>query len=458
MAEDKIALWIVSIVALVAIIGLIFTSTGTQQLAEDEALAGKAREIVAKKTDGKVAEGKFRRDTIPKTGCYLDLATKRKGGQIYGGTEVGIFSYSQEDCYSLYLVFQFGHESDALRIVSQELKETGYHNSRSLVQNELKSRPTNRVYVVKWKDHQQTSLKGGPLVTIFQQPSDDDQCTTLNFFGIPLYCFNGVVVDGVGRLKQNHFEEIIAPLAFLKVTARDDIYNSLTNSYNDPFDFLIQEKIEFIDGTKIIALNAHFFSSEELNDLLATAGNIALMPIKDVDCLEEGHGGAANFQFRSSDLTIKYPRPQSLTVNSNMRYVTFFCKEGLLEFGGKAGDAPSLITQTQAEEPRMAYAGIDYHEGSHKFKSHENAPCSGYDDDWESVYGAHVLYLFQASEDERLTCYERQFLYAKAQEEFNTKLCLNAHNYNQPSCILPADKQAKAEDLAREYAQIYIDD
>ena len=460
---------VVLIVLVVAIVGLFVMFLGP--LNGD--LVGQAGKIIIKDSnffDNSKAPTKKslkedptlkQRSDSQKTGCYLDLATKQKGGQINGGTEIGIFSYSQEDCYSLYLAFEFGNDNDALRIISKELKKTGYHHSKTIVQNELYSYPPNRVYVVKWKNYQKISPKGGPVVTMFQRPHASDHCTTLKFFGIPLYCFNEVVVSGVGKLKDEHFNEIIAPLTFLKMTGRDDMYDLFIGALKNPFTFLVQEKIVFVDGTKIIALNAHLFNPEELNNLLATQGNIEFMPIKEVWCQEEATEerpfGAANFQYRSPDFITRYSRPEHLTIDSDWVYATFWCKEKLLDQGGKPGDSPTTITQIQAEEPRMHYAGVAFHEGAHKFKPHEDVSCSGYDDDWDTVYGSHISYLFQSSEDLYLTCYERHFLYGQAQFEFDSKLCLEEHDYSSPSCVLPTDKQTKAEELAIKYARMKID-
>jgi hypothetical protein len=182
----------------------------------------------------------------------------------------------------------------------------------------------------------------------------------------------------------------------------------------------------------VMALNAHLYSSQEINDLLAIEGNIDYLEIKDVNCLEEGSDVAARFQYRSQDLTIKYPQQDGLSVNSDIRYVSFFCR-----------------TDTGFDR-RMSYAGILFHEANHKFKGHESAVCSstvdepdGFDDDWDSVYGAHSYYLFEASENEMLTCQERTYLYDTGTSEFDMKLCLESHSFNPPDCMIAGTNKMK---------------
>jgi hypothetical protein len=394
--------------------------------------------------ENKVIDQKGTFEKVPDdlyNGCYVEFATKAEGEGYNGGEEVFI-EKSINDCQSYSLAFQFGRPEDALRLAMQVAPDS----SDTYLGSEVNNRPENRVYFVKYKDYTQQSQKGGSVDTFFRKTDlNAKECTSDYFFGMHLYCFNGVVVPDVGILKDQHYSTAIAPLVFLKISGKSSHWNTLTMEQIHPFDFILEENVEFVDGTMLLALNAHLYSAQTINDLHATDGNIAFLEIKNVQCQEErgDNAGAANFQFRSQDLTIDYlndpvpslniksfdngePYPSDLLQNfindNNPRFVSFFCREDGLEW-----------------DRRMFYAGIFYHEANHKLFGPHKALCSDEidtegDETWQSVYGAHINYLFKASENTILTCEERNYLYDKAEWEFEHKLCGASHSYEKPDC------------------------
>jgi hypothetical protein len=337
-------------------------------------------------------------------GCYLELAT----GDIK-------IAETREDCQSYALAYKYADVKDALRLT---LKESIEYNI--VLESEIEF--PKATYVIKYNNC--TSIE------YFDYSGTKQNCELIDFFGVNLYCFNGIYTDKQGQLKENNMQSIIAPLTFLKMSGKDDMWNPLTEQTIEPFDFLIQEKIKYVDGTSLFALNREVYSPEE-----RIPDSLTSLKIKDIRCSEEGYGGAANFQFRNADFTkhleihtpsqmdsgLPYPSDvlqNYVSTHDEPKYTVFFCR-------------------TDGKERKVHYAGILYHEASHKLFGSHVASCEGVpagDFGWKTVYGAHVAYLFQASQNEFLTCPERNELFDRGEAEFRSKLCGVTHSYVTPVC------------------------
>lgn len=440
---------------------------------EDSALVGKAGEIREKNVEKKV-EIDSKKEVIEKkslskdvedreTGCYLELATETQSGNILGGIEVW-FSDSYNDCQSYALSFQFGYREDVLRLIIStppELRET----ERLLLQNEIDNLPPKeQIYVIKWKDYaQEDPIKGGPVVTIFQQPLDNEQCDTIDFFGVSLYCYNGVVVPGFGRLKDSNYEYVISSLLFLKLAGTSYDQNILTSDQIAPFDFIEKEEGEFIDGRMLLSLNTPYFTPDEIIYIHDTPNNIGLLLLKDVKCHEEETEdrpyGVANFQFRSQNLLTLLSLPLSLQLNPNpytTNYLQYFIQQS----------NPRFVTFTcesdTGPDRRITNAYVFTHEILHKFSGPH--PCQREGDDnphhdyiLESPYGAQAYYEFYASQNTILTCYERTYLYQSALNNFE-KLCGEvSHNFLEPDCELVVSETGDTDKREIEIIEINYD-
>ncbi|MBW2981281.1 C1 family peptidase [Candidatus Woesearchaeota archaeon] len=334
--------------------------------------------------------------------CYLEL----DNGDIKIAETI-------EDCDSYALAFKYADKKDALRLILKE------NPNYKLLGNEINA--PKEEYVVKYNNFTD--------IEYLDYSGIKENCELIDFFGVPLYCFNGIYTDKIGNIKKNNLKSIIAPLTFLKMSGKEDMWNPLTEESIDPFDFLIKEKIEYIDGTNIFALNRE--------DEKKFKGSISNLKIRDIRCEQEGFNGAANFQFRNSSLIgnigTKIYSPSEIDsgepylpeilqnyidAHSEPRYTVFFCR-------------------TDGKERKIHYAGILYHEANHKLFGAHVASCENVtagDNGWKTVYGAHITYLFQASENDFLNCSERNELYDKANAEFETKLCDVEHDYIAPDC------------------------
>jgi len=105
-----------------------------------------------------------------------------------------------------------------------------------------------------------------------------------------------------------------------------------------------------------------------------------------------------------------------ISQNEPVRYTVFFCKE-------------------QGEERKQFYSGVLYHEANHKFYGTHNNFCNLGDPYWSSVFGAHIQYLFKASENTALSCKERYSFYYDAIWHFENRLCQETeHGFSTPNC------------------------
>jgi hypothetical protein len=414
-----------------------------------------------------ISVGKYAKVSIKRT---VKLAKEICfSGCYYGNLNVKIAD-SLEDCQSYALAFKYADLYDVLRIIKKENPnhEDFFNREIETLLNYDNPEVWRSAYKVKYKD---CLNKQESYIEVDDFVSDTD-CANTNFFGINLYCFNKVTEES-NIIKKNNFQSIISPLTFLKLSGTEDMYNPLTRDNVKPFDFLVQEKIKYVDGTNIYALNMPLYGEGETvppvkkRNEKDPAKAADYLKLNDIKCLEEGWRGAANFQFRDESLTEKFSPPEIYTVNqtdsgepyppgilenyieekSDVRNIVFYCKDDVT--GGK-----------------IHYAGISYHEGNHKFQGghvyNENCEKNGrMDKSWRSVFGAHVTYLFQASQNEQLESGEKCELYKEAINE-QSKLCdyesLEYDQYVVPKdCINPSEESIFefARCLTREEAEMY---
>ncbi|MFC1691071.1 hypothetical protein ACFL0W_02710 [Nanoarchaeota archaeon] len=325
------------------------------------------------------------------TGCYLDIVSNVDSMLASSQDEVFI-GESLEDCKSYAFANKYADKLDFLRLV---LKNN--LNKKDKLDYELGSISSNKDYVIKYKDYSTTTKKGGPKTTILTAQTRSDKCELVYFFGVELFCFNEVIDSE----KSDNLKSVIAPLTFLMIAGNSNSSNTILMKHIEPFDFLKEEKIVFVDGTNMGALkaiNMYYLTDTDPN----------------IRCKEEGYEGAANFQWRNK-LSKRHEVVEAYTTEerdsgtiylrpppASAKFVTFFCR-----FDGF--------------EKRISYSGILYHEGNHKFQGgHKKNGCNrgshGGDCGWRSVFGAHVNYLYDASQNDFLTCSERKQLYRELEK------------------------------------------
>ncbi len=214
-------------------------------------------------------------------------------------------------------------------------------------------------------------------------------CETINFFGVPLFCFNRI--DYIGKTYKDNLKIIIPYFSLLKsASSLYQVNNLLFNEKHFAYDFIVNNKISFWDGSKH---NAYGETKEETK------------------C----GGGAGNYQDKKNRVYLC----------NNTFKVNF----------------PTV-------KDKVSYATIMYHEANHKFpgsiheynrqcKKTKNLNIAG-DKGLKSVYGAHLNLLLTMSKDEHLPCKYRKMAWKQTQFQIKNKFCNKPgikHNYQEPICI-----------------------
>ena len=273
---------------------------------------------------------------------------------------------SYSDCESLFIALQFDNKVDLLRLIN------------SVAQNKIETADLNFEKVTIY-------YKSGNSYDYFSNTLSklsSNKCENISFFGIRLFCFNGVVAMDK-TLKNNNLQYIIPDFSVIKYTSNINHENLLINQNTNAYKFILDNGITYYDAS-----NPSFYGET----------------LERVKC--GGGYGSANYQIRGG------------------ASIVFVC------------DAFRNSDKTQA-------AGILYHESNHKYQvghayNINCGPGNTGDRDFRSVYGAHINYLFSMSQNSILSCKERQYAFDQAMQEMTTKLCQKPTaphtGYTRPVC------------------------
>ena len=210
---------------------------------------------------------------------------------------------------------------------------------------------------------------------------------------------------------------IIKYSTFLIYTSNQDHSNQLINQITNPHQFILDSQVEYYDASQPEAYGETFESTK---------------------CQPEQ--GSANYQNKSGQDRV------------------YVCQK--------------LLNEDLAQEKieRLFSASILYHEANHKYQSSHNyrhqedigkgqispsklmalkiaTSCepgnypltdNRRDQDFASVYGSHINYLFSLPQNNLLSCSEQQYAFNKAEELMKTRLCQYpnqpTHGYTKPTC------------------------
>ena len=217
-------------------------------------------------------------------------------------------------------------------------------------------------------------------------------CEEISFFGVKTFCFNEIPLA-----KEDNLKYVIRYLTVLKYTSKLTHENLLVDEITDAYSFVLDNDIIYYDGS----------NPESYGENIVT-----------VKC--EPDQGSANFQ----------------NVDGEDR--VYICEKMMTD---------SSVIDSQ----RLFSASIIYHEAVHKYQqSHSFDVNCNYeltqsgelqggktgDNDFRSVYGAHINLLFSMSQNNILTCDYRIFAFDKAEELMTNNLCQvpnkPSHGYRVP--------------------------
>ncbi|MBT4804839.1 hypothetical protein HON71_01570 [Candidatus Woesearchaeota archaeon] len=268
---------------------------------------------------------------------------------------------SKSDCESLFIAENFVGRTDLYRL----LEYFGYSNI-----DEEKVLDKGNSLSVHYKDQSSFDYFLG-----IQNKFSSNSCEKLSFFGVETFCFNGIIGE-----KKNNFEYLIKYLTVLKYTSNVKPKNMLINQFVNAYDFVKDNNLVYYDGSQ-----------------------------------PESYG--ENFEEIGCSPTI-FEGP--IAKNKLGQGTIYVCVRMLHE---------------NALEEKIDYASTLYHEANHNFDelSHneklghiicekDNPPHIG-DRDWVSVYGAEINLLFSMSQNEILSCNEREYVFYKAEKMMKQTLC-----------------------------------
>jgi len=231
-------------------------------------------------------------------------------------------------------------------------------------------------------DQEKVLDKGNPLRVYYknqysfdyflgiQNKFSSNYCEKLSFFGVQTFCFNEIPAE-----KKSNFEYMIKYLTVLKYTSNVNHEILLTNQVTDAYSFILSdEHLIYYDGSQPESYSENF---------------------ETIKCEEDQ--GPANFQ----------------NVGGENR--VYICK--------------NMVTLSSIGVPKRLFSASSiYHEAVHKYQQGHsyNLNCdSGNtgDKDFKSVMGAHINFLFSMSQNEILSCDERNYAFDEAEKLMKKKLC-----------------------------------
>jgi hypothetical protein len=311
-----------------------------------------------------------------------------------------------ETCASLELTYSYGIRADFIALAQQTAVPQLNADQIQVIMSQ--SRTVKFVY----KTSNQATLHLAGTEIRYAPPTDHTVCESVNFFGVPLNCFNPM------GTKPDNLRAAIVPLAFLKRTDGVPVWNPIAKLTLHPFQMIIDRKVEFVDATDY-----------------ASPLPAATPQFGDVSTCGTPTGPAAEF---FSFHLVEDPRQTAPEPTEDFR-------------GLYAQPLPSglrllaFVCNTHGQESaslRVEYAGIYYHEAVHSFGGHGhfgiNPATQACDTstakfpgnmEWDlmSVYAAHIYYLYDESANPALTKDDRCLLYQRAEAERTAnRLCPGA--------------------------------
>lgn len=328
-----------------------------------------------------------------KDGCYIKI----NNDAAYWLTS------DKKECKSLYIASNYVGRSDFYRLLyslgypSAPVSKSGLEKVNSEVQSEAE-----KVTLTNTSNKFTILYSYGNNLDDFSsiKPSSSAPvCQELEFFGVKLFCFNGVI----GK-KENNLPQIITYFTVLKYTSNQKVMNGLVGKEVYPINFIADNSIKYYD---------------------ASAPELYGETLDSVKCLPEQ--GPANYQLHNGESRV------------------YICQK--------------YLTGTTKMPKKLNNVAILYHEANHKYDSHRcwhqedlkydmkelleqniviSSTCNcnqppkesppkevknSRDWDFNTIYGTHINYLLSMSQNEILPCEWRTFAFERAEQEMKTKLC-----------------------------------
>ena len=328
-------------------------------------------------------------------GCHL-WKTMGRGTPEHLGL---LTSRSPADCSSYDLALRYADRRDVLRLIQLTTPAL----ADRMIQ-EINSAPAGARYFTTLLT---ADGKGGQ----WEDPGKATRgCRTLRFFGVDLYCF-GAVTKGSGHgAKENHLQDVIAPLTFLMMSSYGGVRNPIIDRVAKPFDLLAVRGVAIADAIEV-------WEDEE------ETAPIAEIFSGDFKCTETQ---TANLQFRLKE----HLRNESIDQETKELLESTMDEDNIYRFPVSTVIQPVIFQCRKLktdEGLKMHVSAIFYHEGNHLFGGPHDTDCfdkgERRDRTLRSVYGAHVFYLMGAAQTPWLGCGERKFLYERGVQEVQAKLC-----------------------------------
>ena len=324
-------------------------------------------------------------------GCRLQLM---QGKNI---NKTIILTQNLTDCEDIFIASLFDGRKDFYRLIYS----LGYGG---FTQEEILD--TNFKLAVFYVDSKGNQNSFGDLQNkLFNQY----ECGNINFFGIPLYCFNAV------GSKPDHLKQIIPLATILKYTSQIKHENKLAGVNTSAHNFIAQSGVQYYDASQ----------PEVYDETLETA-----------KCT--GDQGSANYQ------------------NVNGKKIVYICDKmlkdtdpfGRIRYAAILYHEANHISQaghkySHAEDSNPQYEDLNDVELAQITIKSECKVVEGYqprrrDWDFKTTYGAHINYLFSLSKNNILPCDEQLYAFTEAETLMKTKLCQYPnkpkHGFTKPAC------------------------
>lgn len=248
------------------------------------------------------------------------------------GTDTFLVADGVEPCRSFALARAFGDPTDFVRLVAG--------SSRPALSSRAEAALLDPATEVAFRLVVPPDTLGGGPGPLSTPRLNSGRCETLQFFGVPLHCFNAV-----GE-KAAHLADVIAPLLFLKSVDTHAVINPLLGTRVRPFEFLTQQRIEFADATDARAPSPAI-AREFGRPVQCAPGVSAFLALRDGDALSRPSLVVATWPTRQDGL-YRNPLPD------DVRRIAMLC-------------AP---LENSGVEARIHRAAVYYHEANHVFGGH----------------------------------------------------------------------------------------
>jgi len=306
-------------------------------------------------------------------GCHIEI----KNGNLTVGF-VTLPKASKNRCEDLFLADEFNHGHDGRRDFYLLLRFLGYP-----VQDSVKLiRDVNKDLSVLYK--QGTSIDRFESVST---KARSIKCEWFDFFGVKLYCFNEVTASP-GKYETLRY--VIPLLTVLKYTSGRPLWNPLLGKNVDAFGFF---KSKVSAAAPLVDAQGLVYEGKDMKE--------------ESGCEADGTGPSAS--------------------GGNERGKIYLC--------------PALLDpKSLSPDFKLHNVAILYHEANHYLDAYSHNkpdPTKGHvtycedpgrieknkDRDLKGVFGAHIFYLIDMSQNPRLSCPERMRAHQLAVEHTENNLC-----------------------------------